>query len=115
MGDCKKVENGRCFFVKKWKMFFFVKSGPFLNAGCIMHSISTFLFYILLIWAVRKHTTYPLPTGLDWGVMRKENVAEGRGIIEQKFYRKRAELSCAGCAQRDRPIGGQIIWLGEKF
>jgi len=50
---CKKVENGGgCFFVKKrwkmkvfslkkWKMgVFSKKSGPFLNAGCIMYSIS---------------------------------------------------------------------------
>ena len=43
----KKVENGGVFFVKKgenWELFFFVKSGPFLNAGCIMYSISIFYF-----------------------------------------------------------------------
>jgi len=40
-GSCKKVENAGCFLVK---------SGPFLNAGCIMYSISIFLFYILLIF-----------------------------------------------------------------
>jgi len=34
----------------KWGGRFFVKSGPFLNAGCVMYSISIFLFYILLIW-----------------------------------------------------------------
>ena len=32
-------------FVKKWKMGFFVKSDPFLNAGCI--SIFYFTFYLL--------------------------------------------------------------------
>ena len=34
----------KMFFAKKWKMegVFFVKSGPFLNAGCIMYSISIF-------------------------------------------------------------------------
>jgi len=53
---CKKnVGNGGCFLYK---------SGPFLNAGCIMYSISIFLFYILLIWGVRTHLTHPLPTGL---------------------------------------------------
>ena len=40
--------------VKKWKMrecfvkggkSFFVKSGPFLNAGCIMYSISIFILH----------------------------------------------------------------------
>jgi len=30
-GLLKKVENGGCFFVKK--------SGPFLNAGCIMYYV----------------------------------------------------------------------------
>jgi len=50
---CKKVENG-----------FFVKSGPFLNAGCIMYSISIFLFYILLIWGDVRTQRTPLPMGL---------------------------------------------------
>jgi len=38
------------FFVQKWKMggVFFVKSGPFLNAGCIMYSISIFYFTFYL-------------------------------------------------------------------
>jgi len=36
-----KVENS--FFVKKWKMGM-QKSGYFLNAGCIMYSISIFYF-----------------------------------------------------------------------
>jgi len=55
------------FCKKKCKMgVFFVKSGPFLNAGCIIYSISIFLFYILLILGggVRTHRTHPLPTGL---------------------------------------------------
>ena len=47
----KSVENGGCF----------VKSGPFLNAGCIMYSISIFLFYILLIWGVRTHPMHDPP------------------------------------------------------
>jgi len=59
---CKKVENGGCF-VKSGKYgVFFVKSGPFVNAGCIMYSISIFLFYILLIWGcVRTQRTPPCP------------------------------------------------------
>jgi len=36
---CTEVENGGCFFVK---------SGPFLNAGCIMYSISIFYFTFYL-------------------------------------------------------------------
>ena len=46
---------------------FLQKSGPFLNAGCIMYSISI-LFYILLIWGfVRTRRT---PTGLELVQMR---------------------------------------------
>jgi len=52
MGGCKKS--------KKWGGVFFCKKvGPFLDAGCIMYSISIFLFYILLIWGC-----VPLPTAL---------------------------------------------------
>jgi len=43
----------------KWGVFF-VKSGPFLNAGCIMYSISIFLFYILLLWGCVRTHTHPL-------------------------------------------------------
>jgi len=40
--------GGGCF-VKKWKMgVFFLKSGPFLNAGCIKYSISIFYFTFYL-------------------------------------------------------------------
>jgi len=51
-------------FVKKVEMVavFCKKSGPFLNAGCIMYSISI-LFYILLIWGVRTHPTHPYGPG----------------------------------------------------
>jgi len=61
-GVCKKSEKWGCFFLKNvgvfyllksGKWFFFVKSDPFLNAGCI----SIFLFYILLIGGVRTHPT----------------------------------------------------------
>ena len=42
--------------------FFVKKSGPFLNAGCIMYSISIFiLFYILLIWGGAYTPNAPLP------------------------------------------------------
>jgi len=40
------------FFCKqKWKMgvFFCKKSGPFLNAGCIMYGISIFLFFYFIL------------------------------------------------------------------
>ena len=50
----KKVEN--------WGVFF-VKSGPYLNAGCIMCSISIFYFtFYLFAWGgVRPHPTHPPP------------------------------------------------------
>jgi len=72
---CKKVEN-KGVFVKKVKKWGFVKkvengggvickkSGPFLNAGCIMHSISIFYFTFYLFGGMRTHPTHPLPTGL---------------------------------------------------
>ena len=52
-----------CFFGKKKENggVFSKKSGHFLNAGCIMYSISIFLFYILLIWVVHTHPTHPPP------------------------------------------------------
>ena len=47
-------------------VFFVKKRGPFLNAGCIMYSISVFfIFTILLTWGGCVHTQrIPLPTGL---------------------------------------------------
>ena len=70
---CKKVENG--VFVKKWKMGVFckksgkwgcvVKSGLFLNAGCIMYSISIFYFTFYLFGGGAYASNAPtLPTGL---------------------------------------------------
>jgi len=41
--------GGGCFFVKKVENGgVFVKSGPFLNAGCIMYTISIFYFTLYL-------------------------------------------------------------------
>jgi len=51
-------------FCKKWKMGEeVVKSGPFLDAGCIMYSISIFFYFTfyLLGGCVRTERT---PTGL---------------------------------------------------
>ena len=46
------------FCKKKWTMGgVFVKSGPFLNAWCIMYSISIFILNF-------THPMHPLPTGL---------------------------------------------------
>jgi len=56
--------GGGVFFVKSGKLGdVFVISGPFLDAGCIIDSISI-LFYILLIWECVRTQRTPLPTGL---------------------------------------------------
>jgi len=47
----------------KWEGVFFVKSGPFLDAGCITYSISIFYFTFYLFG--RGGVRTPLPTGLD--------------------------------------------------
>jgi len=63
MGGGIFCESGKCgcFFVKsgKWGgVFFFVKSGPFLNAECIMYNISIFYFkFYLFVGCVRTQRT----------------------------------------------------------
>jgi len=47
----------------KWGCFF-VKSGHFLNAGCIMYSISIFYFTFYSFGACVRTQRTPLPTGL---------------------------------------------------
>jgi len=44
---CEKSGKWGCF-VKKWKIRFFCKSGPFFNAGCFMYSIRIFYFTFYL-------------------------------------------------------------------
>ena len=59
---CKKSGKwGLAFLVKKWKMgvFFVKKSGPFLNAGCIMYSIGIFYFTFYLFGGMRTLPMYP--------------------------------------------------------
>jgi len=53
---CKKVENGGVF----------LKSGPFLNAGCIKYSISIFfiLHFTYLRGGAYTPNALPLPTGV---------------------------------------------------
>jgi len=63
----QKIKWG-CALVKKWKMgggVFCKKSGPFLNAGCIMYSISFYFILHFIYLGVRPHPTDPLPTGLQ--------------------------------------------------
>ena len=53
------------FFCKKVENSFFVKSGPFLNAGCIMYSISIFYFTFYLFGCVyAPYVKLYRPTGL---------------------------------------------------
>ena len=61
---CKKSGKWELFFVKQnWKMGggFVKKSGPFLDAGCIMYSISIFYYTFYLFGGV--YAPQPLPTG----------------------------------------------------
>jgi len=67
---CKKVDNGGCF----------VKSGPFLNAWCIMYSISIFILHYTHS-GVRTHPTHPLPTGLVC-VLRHLDVLISHGYFD---------------------------------
>ena len=46
--------------MENWGGVFFEKSGPFLNAGCIMYSISIFYYtFYLFGGGVRTHPTHP--------------------------------------------------------
>jgi len=63
----QEMKWGQGVFCKKsgkWGRCFFVKSCPFLNAGCIMYSISIFILHFTYL-GVRTHPTHPLPTGLQ--------------------------------------------------
>jgi len=58
---------GVFFVLKKWKMkgvFFVKKSGPFLNAGCIMYSVGIIYFTFYLFGGAYAPNAPPLPTGL---------------------------------------------------
>jgi len=68
----KKVENRWCFFVKKWNMGVFCKkSGPSLNGGCIMYSISIFYLAYYFLGCVRTQRTPPAHTGLLCNVVSR--------------------------------------------
>ena len=59
----KKSGKLRCFF-KKWKMgggAFCKKTGPFLNAGCIMYSTSIFYFTFYLFGGAYAPNAPPPP------------------------------------------------------
>ena len=81
---CKKVENG----------FFCKKSGPFLNAGCIMYSISIFLFYILLIL----------------GGMYAPNAPPCLWAWETPYFHSSVEASVCCSRQTQRVNDGTAIW-----
>jgi len=86
------VENRGCF-VKVENGGFFVKSGPFLDAGCILYSISIFLIlHFTYLGGVRTHPKHPLPTGLRRQVGDVKNVLKTSLTFLKKlnvFYYKK--------------------------
>jgi len=66
----KKMENGGCFVKKVENGFFCKKSGPFLNVGCIMYSISIFLHFTYL-------GAYAPPCLRAWGGKLKKPISPG--------------------------------------
>ena len=99
----KNVENGGGVVKNgKWGVFFVKKSGPFLNAGCIMYSrpISTFYFTFYLFWmGAYAPNAPPLPTGLKIcvgavsGVRRDGVVRDLRLYVRSRLHRERVRRS----------------------
>ena len=58
-----KMGDVFCWKSGKWGVFF-VKSGPCLNAGCILYSNSIFYFTFYLFGGAYAPNAPPLPTGL---------------------------------------------------
>jgi len=100
----------------KWGGVFFVKSGPFLNAGCIMYNISIFYFTFYLFWGVRSAYAPNSPppayrpvvgsTGLTpWRVLKlaHQEAAPTRG---RSLMYTIAMLSLRDVGQADNKIAG---------
>ena len=64
--------GGGCFIVKsgKWGVFFCKKSGPFLNAGCIMNSISIFILHFTYLGGCVRTQRTP---SAYWPEVKAEN------------------------------------------
>jgi len=102
-----------CFFVKSGKWGCFVKSGPFLNAGCIMYSISIFILHFTYL-GVRTHPTHPLAYGpvttssrtqttevlFRWKYVRQ---TVGRALNSLLSARLRYSDTSQTCAEEHRP------------
>jgi len=91
----------------KWGVFFCKKSGPFLNAGCIMYSISIFLFYILLIWGcVRTQPTPFLRACFD-----KKNRVHGvsKNTGQAACHRSVKHVTASQRMRRIHPISGRHV------
>ena len=84
-------------FVKKWKMgvFFVKKSGPFLDAECIMYSISIFYFTFYLFGG---------------GCVRSQCTPFLRACTPRRWQRLAADLrpSEVGSAVRISLVAGQL-------
>jgi len=73
---CKKVENG----------VFCKKSGPFLNAACIMYSISIFYFtFYIFGGGVSRHPTHPPAYGPELGDIDQHRPRLSEGEVQRRF------------------------------
>jgi len=86
---CKKVENGGCSFVKKVENggVFFVKKVDLSSTQGALCTVS--VFFILLIWGVRRYPTHPLPMGLVFinNHVSRQITAVGRVHLSVCFHR----------------------------
>ena len=99
---------------------FFLKSGPFLNAGCIMYNISIFFnftFY-LLGGGVRIQRTPPVPMGLcgrNWTTAQNhacDEVAEGPQRTVHRSYFLATKRTLNGGGSRISPSWN---WRGSQL
>ena len=75
--------------LKKWKMgvFFFVKKVDLSSTQGALCTVS--VFFILVIWGVRRYPTHPLPMGLVFinNHVSRQITAVGRVHLSVCFHR----------------------------
>jgi len=111
---CKKSGKWGVFFVKKsGKCGCFVKSGPFLNAGCIMYTISIFLIlhYTYLGECVRTQCppAYGPEISIDNVTNNHENYPSTRGARAKRKLCRPPQ----SCPRVELTQG--LGWVGSRF